>query len=120
MTYEELLPILEKNGFYCEELTNTRRFLYVYAKSATMNKTDNRNILAVLSFNFVEPKLEQIQFYSQFYITKGSVATADTVTTDWTDNEITSEKIDKKCQKIALRIKTLVERAKLDRIKNDF
>ena len=124
MTYEELLPILEKNGFSCEELTNKRRFLYVYSKSASMNKTDNRNVLAVLSFNFVEPKLEQIQFYSQFYITKGGVATADTVTTDWADNEfyneITPEKVDKKLQKMSLRIKTLAERAKLARIKKDF
>lgn len=124
MTYEELLPILEKNGFYCEDLTKTERCLYVYSKSVLANNTDNRNVLAVLSFDDDEPKLEEIQFYSQFYITKDGVATADVITVDWADNElyneITPEKIDKKLQKMSLRIKTLAERAKLKRIKSDF
>jgi hypothetical protein len=35
-------------------------------------------------------------------------------------HEITPEKVDKKFQKMALRIKTLAERAKLKRIKSDF
>ena len=124
MTYEELLPILEKNGFYCEELTKDLRCLYVYSNSALANNTDNRNVLAVLDFNDYKPKLEEIQFYSKFYLTKNGIATADVVTVDWADhefyNEITPEKIDKKLQKMALRIKTLAERAKLKRIKADF
>lgn len=124
MTYEELLPILEKNGCYCEKLTKDDRCQYVYSKSSLTNNTDNRNVLAVLSFDDDEPKLEEIQFYSQFYITKDGVATADVITVDWADNElyneITPEKIDKKLQKMSLRIKTLAERAKLKRIKADF
>lgn len=124
MTYEELLPILEKNGFYCEELTEDNSCLYVYSNSASMNNTDNRNVLAVLDFNDDAPKLEEIQFYSNFYITKDGIATEDTITVDWADNafynEITPEKIDKKFQKMALRIKTLAERAKLAKIKKDF
>lgn len=124
MTYEELLPILEKNGFYCEELTKDDRCLYVYSKSALANNTDNRNVLAVLDFDEYKPKLQEIQFYSHFYITKDGIATADVVTVDWADdgfyNEITPEKVDKKFQKMSLRIKTLAERAKLKRIKDDF
>ena len=124
MTYEELLPILEKNGFYSEELTKTNRCLYAYSKSALTNNTDNRNVLAVLDFDGKTPKLQEIQFYSKFYITKDGIATADEITVDWADddfyNEITPEKVDKKFQKMALRIKTLAERAKLKRIKSDF
>lgn len=124
MTYEELLPILENNGFYCEELTKSNRMLYVYSNSALVNNTNSRNVLAVLDFNNNKPKLEEIQFYSKFYITKDGIATADEVTVDWADdemyNEITPEKIDKKFQKMSLRIKTLAERAKLKRIKSDF
>lgn len=124
MTYEELLPILDKNGFFCEKLTKSDRCLFVYSKSAIVNNTDNKNVLAVLDFNDEEPKLEEIHFYSKFYITKNGIATADTITVDWADddfyNEITAEKIDKKFQKMALRIKTLAERVKLKRIKNDF
>ena len=73
MTYEELLPILEKNGFYCEELTQTNRCLYVYSMSSFVNVNHNRNVLAVLSFNNND-KLEEIEFYSKFYSTKGGVA----------------------------------------------
>lgn len=124
MTYEELLPILENNGFYTEKLTKTNRCLYVYSKSALTNNTDNRNVLAVISYNYYDTKLKEIQFYSKFYITKYGIATADEVTVDWVDNEmyneITPEKIDKKFQKMSLRIKTLAERAKLKRIKSDF
>ena len=124
MTYEELLPILENNGFYTEKLTKTNRCLYVYSKSALTNNTDNRNVLAVISYNYYDTKLKEIQFYSKFYITKDGIATADEVTVDWVDdemyNEITPEKIDKKFQKMSLRIKTLAERAKLKRIKSDF
>ena len=80
--------------------------------------------MAVLDFNNKEPKLEEIQFYSKFYITKDGIATEDTITVYWADNdfynEITPEKVDKKFQKMALRIKTLAERAKLKRIKADF
>ena len=124
MTYEELLPILEKNGLFCEELRKDYRCLYVYSKSALMNDDDNRNVLAVLDFEENKPKLQEIQFYSQFYITKDGIATADTITVDWADDgfyeEITPEKIDKKFQQMALRIKTLAERAKLAKIKKDF
>ena len=124
MTYEELLPILEKNGFYSEELTKDDRCLYVYSRLSLTNNTDNRNVLAVLDFNDEEPKLEEIQFYSKFYITKDGIATENTITVDWADNdfynEITPEKVDKKFQKMSLRIKTLAERAKLKRIKADF
>lgn len=124
MTYEELLPILEKNGFYTEELTKTNRCLYVYSRSALTNNTDNRNVLAVISYNYYDTKLKEIQFYSKFHITKDGIATADEVTVDWADDEmyheITPEKIDKKFQKMSLRIKTLAERAKLKRIKSDF
>ena len=124
MTYDELLPILENNGFYTEKLTKTNRCLYVYSKSALTNNTDNRNVLAVISYNYYDTKLKEIQFYSKFYITKDGIATADEVTVDWADdemyNEITPEKIDKKFQKMSLRIKTLAERAKLKRIKSDF
>lgn len=124
MTYEELLPIIDKNGFYCEELTKTNRCLYVYSKSSLTNNTDSRNVLAVLDFDNNKPKLQEIQFYSKFYITKDGIATEDTVTVDWADdgfyNEITPEKVDKKFQKMALRIKTLAERAKLAKIKKDF
>lgn len=124
MTYEELLPILDKNGFYCEKLTKDDRCLYVYSTSSLTNNTDNRNVLAVLDFNNKEPKLEEIQFYSNFYITKDGIASEDTITVDWADNdfynEITPEKVDKKFQKMTLRIKTLAERAKLKRIKADF
>ena len=124
MTYEELLPILEKNGFYCEKLTKDDRCLYVYSRLALTNNTDNRNVLAVLDFNQHKPKLEEIQFYSKFYITKDGIATEDNITVDWADNdfynEITPEKVDKKFQKMSLRIKTLAERAKLKRIKADF
>ncbi len=124
MTYEELLPILEKNGFYCEELTKDDRCLYVYSRLSLTNNTDNRNVLAVLDFDNYKPKLEEIQFYSKFYITKEGIATEDTITVDWADNdfynEIKPEKVDKKFQKMALRIKTLAERAKLKRIKADF
>lgn len=124
MTYDELLPILENNGFYTEKLTKTNRCLYVYSKSALTNNTDNRNVLAIISYNYYDTKLKEIQFYSKFYITKDGIATADEVTVDWADdemyNEITPEKIDKKFQKMSLRIKTLAERAKLKRIKSDF
>lgn len=124
MTYDELLPILEKNGFCCEELTKTNRCLYVYSKSSLTNNTDSRNVLAVIDFDNYKPKLQEIQFYSKFYITKYGIATADEVTVDWADDEmyheITPEKIDKKFQKMSLRIKTLAERAKLKRIKSDF
>ena len=124
MTYEELLPILEKNGFYCEELTKTKRCLYVYSKSSLTNNTDSRNVLAVIDFDNYKQKLQEIQFYSKFYITKNGIATEDTVTVDWEDdefhNKITPEKVYKKFQKMSLRIKTLAERAKLARIKDDF
>ena len=124
MTYEELLPILEKNGFYCEELRKDYRCLYVYSKSALVNDTDNRNVLAVLDFDDYKPKLQEIHFYTHFYITKDGIATADEITVDWADddlyNEITPEKVDKKLQKMSLRIKTLAERAKLAKIKKDF
>lgn len=124
MTYDELLSILEKNGLYCEKLTKKIRCLYVYSKSALTNNTDNRNVLAVISYNYYDTKLKEIQFYSKFYITKYGIVTADEVTVDWADNEmyneITPEKIDKKFQKMSLRIKTLEERAKLKRIKSDF
>lgn len=124
MTYEELLPILEKNGFYCEELTKDDRCLYVYSKLSLTNNTDNRNVLAVLDFDQYKPNLQEIQFYSKFYITKDGIATEDTITVDWADDgfydEITPEKVDKKFQKMSLRIKTLAERAKLKRIKADF
>jgi len=124
MTYEELLPILEKNGLFCEELTKDDRCLYVYSKSALVNDTDNRNVLAVLDFDEYKPKLQEIHFYSKFYITKDGIATADEITVDWADDEmyheITPEKVNKKFQKMALRIKTLVERAKLAKIKKDF
>ena len=124
MTYEELLPILEKNGFYCEELTKSNRMLYVYSNSALVNNTNSRNVLAVLEFDYKESKLKEIQFYTQFYITKNGIATSDTGTVDWEDdefhNKIIPEKIDKKLQKMSLRIKTLAERAKLSRIKDDF
>lgn len=120
MTYEELLPILENNGFYTEKLTKTNRCLYVYSKSALTNNTDNRNVLAVISYNYYDTKLKEIQFYSKFYITKYGIATADEVTVDWEDNEITPEKVYKKFQKMSLRIKTLAERAKLAKIKKDF
>lgn len=124
MTYEELLPILEKNGFYSEELTKDDRCLYVYSKSSLVNNEDNRNVLAVLDFDEYKPKLDEIQFYSKFYITKDGIATADVVTVDWADNElyneITPEKVDKKFQQMSLRIKRLAERAKLKRIKADF
>ena len=124
MTYEELLPILEKNGFYCEKLTKDDRCLYVYSRLSLTNNTDNRNVLAVLDFDQYKPNLQEIQFYSKFYITKDGIATEDTITVDWADNdfynEITPEKVDKKFQKMSLRIKTLAERAKLKRIKADF
>lgn len=124
MTYEELLPILEKNGFYSEKLTKDDRCLYVYSKSALVNNEDNRNVLAVLDFDEYKPKLDEIQFYSKFYITKDGIATADVVTVDWADNElyneITPEKVDKKFKQMSLRIKRLAERAKLKRIKSDF
>ena len=120
MTYDELLPILEKNGLYIEELRKDFRLLYVYSNSASMKNTDNRNVLAILEFNYKEQKLQEIQFYSKFYITKNGIATEDTSTVDWEDNEITPEKVDKKFQKMSLRIKTLAERAKLAKIKKDF
>lgn len=124
MTYEELLPILEKNGFYCEKLTKDDRCLYVYSRLSLTNNTDNRNVLAVLDFDQYKPNLQEIQFYSKFYITKDGIATEDTITVDWADNdfynEITPEKVDKKFQKMSLRIKTLAERAKLARIEKDF
>lgn len=124
MTYNELLPILENNGFYTEKLTKTNRCLYVYSRSALTNNTDNRNVLAVISYNYYDTKLKEIQFYSKFHITKYGIATAYEVTVDWADdemyNEIIPEKIDKKFQKMSLRIKTLAERAKLKRIKSDF
>ena len=120
MTYEELLSILEKNGFYCEELTKSNRMLYVYSNSALVNNTNSRNVLAVLEFDYKESKLKEIQFYTQFYITNDGIATEDTSTVDWKDNEITPEKVYKKFQKMSLRIKTLAERAKLARIKKDF
>lgn len=120
MTYDELLHILENNGFYCEELTKTNRMLYVYSNSALVKNTNNSNVLAVLDFNYDEPKLKEIQFYSKFYITKDGIATSDTGTVYCEDNKITPEKIDKKFQKMSLRIKTLAERAKLKRIKSDF
>lgn len=124
MTYEELLPILEKNGFCCEELTKDDRCLYVYSRLSLTNNTDNRNVLAVLDFEQYKPKLEEIQFFSKFYLTKDGIATADTITVDWADNEfyneITPEKVDKKFQQMTLRIKTLAERAKLARIEKDF
>ena len=124
MTYEELLPILEKNGLFCEELTKDDRCLYVYSRSSLVNDTDNRNVLAVLDFDEYKPNLQEIHFYSHFYITKDGIATADEITVDWADDEmyheITPEKVNKKFQKMALRIKTLAERAKLDKIKKDF
>jgi len=124
MTYEELLPILEKNGFYCEELTKTDRCLYMYSMSSLVNNSDNRNVIAVLTFDDDTPKLEEIQFYTKFYITKGGIATADEITVDWADDEmyheITPTKIDRKCQNMSLRIKTLAERMKLKRLNGDF
>ena len=120
MTYDELLPILEKNGLYIEKLRKDFRLLYVYSNSASMKNTDNRNVLAILAFNYYKPKLQEITFYTKFYITKNGIATEDTVTVDWEDNEITPEKVDKKFQKMSLRIKTLAERAKLAKIKKDF
>ena len=96
----------------------------MYSRSALVNNNDNRNILAVLDFSYEEPKLEEIQFYSNFYITKNGIATEDTITVDWADDgfyeEITPEKVDKKFQQMTLRIKTLAERAKLKRIEDDF
>lgn len=120
MTYEETLHILEKNGVYSEELTKSNRMLYVYSNSALVNNTNSRNVLAILEFNDKEPKLQEIQFYSKFYITKNGIATEDTSTVDWEGNEITPEKVYKKFQKMSLRIKTLAERAKLAKIKKDF
>ena len=120
MTYEETLHILEKNGLYCEKLRKDFRLLYVYSNSALVNDTNNKNVLAVLDFDEYEPNLQEIQFYSKFYITKNGIATEDTSTVDWKDNEITPEKVYKKFQKMSLRIKTLAERAKLARIKKDF
>ena len=78
MTYDELLPILEKNGLYIEELRKDFRCLYVYSKSSLTNNTDSRNVLAVIDFDNYKQKLQEIQFYSKFYITKNGIATADT------------------------------------------
>lgn len=111
MTYEELLPILEKNGLFCEELTKDDRCLYVYSKSALVNDTDNRNVLAVLDFDEYKPKLQEIHFYSHFYITKDGIATEDTITVDWADDEmyheITPEKVNKKFQKNGIKDKNI-------------
>ena len=124
MTYEELLPILERNGFYCEELTKTDRCLYGYYKYPYIKNTNFSNVIITLTFDNKTPKLLEIQFYTKFYLTKEGIAAADTVTTDWADDEfykeITPEKIDKKCRNVARRIKTLAERAKLKLINDDF
>ena len=89
-----------------------------------INKTNTETESKAYIVDEKEPKLQEIQFYSKFYITKDGIATEDEITVDWVDNdlynEITPEKVDKKCQKIALRIKTLAERAKLKRITSDF
>ena len=124
MTYEELLPILERNGFYCEELTELNRCLYGYYKYPYIKNTNFCNVIITLIFDNKTPKLLEIQFYTKFYLTKEGVAAANTATTDWADDafsqEITPEKIDKKCRKVARRIKILAERAKLARIEKDF
>ena len=121
MTYEEMKDIFVKYGFITEELTMNDRVIYVRAPEIYVNAEEEwRNVVVTASFDGKEPILEELQFYTDFYLTNNGISASNLIRIDWIDKEITEAKVERKCQKMALRIKTLAERAKLKRIKGDF
>ena len=120
MNYEQGKTILHNYGFTIQELGKDR-VLYIMG-SATFFNTDwmDGRLVGVADFNTKEPILEEIQFYSDFYITKNGIKASDYITNDWADDEITESKFERKCQNMVKRLKTLFARYKLNRINNDF
>ena len=120
MNYEQVKNILHKYGFTMEELGKDR-ILYIKGSASFFNPDGMvGTIVGVADFNTKEPILEEIQFYSDFYITKNGIKASDYITNDWADDEITESKFERKCQNMVKRLKTLFERYKLNRINNDF
>lgn len=121
MTYEEMKTIFGKYSFITEEITRVNRVIYVRAPETNFDMAkDWRNIIATAKFDYKKPILENISFYSDFYLTKNGICTSDRVRLEWIDEKITEAKLERKCKNLAKRIKSLTEKHKLNKITGDF
>jgi hypothetical protein len=121
MTYEEIKTIFGKYSFITEEITRVNRVIYVRAPETNFDMTEDwRNIIATARFDYKKPILEEIQFYTDFYLTKGGICTSDRVRLEWIDEKITEAKLERKCKNLVKRIKSLTEKHKLNKITGDF
>ena len=118
MTYEEMKTIFGKYSFVTEEITRVNRVIYVRAPATNFNMAEDwRNIIATARFDYKQPILEDISFYSDFYLTKNGLCTSDRVRVEWENEEITEAKLERKCKNLAKRIKSLTEKHKLNKMK---
>ena len=121
MTYEEMKTIFGKYSFTTDEITKSNRVLYVRAPETNFDMTEDwRNIIATATFDYKEPILEDISFYSDLYLTKNGLCTSDRVRVEWEYEEITETKLERKCKNLVKRIKSLTEKHKLNKITGDF
>ena len=121
MTYEEMKTIFGKYSFTTDEITRVNRVLYVRAPETNFDMTEDwRNIIATAKFDYKSPILEDLSFYSDFYLTKNGLCTSDRVRVEWENEEITEAKLERKCKNLVKRIKSLTEKHKLNKITSDF
>lgn len=121
MTYEEMKTIFGKYSFSTEDITKVNRVIYVRAPETNFDMTEDlRNIIATAKFDYKRPILEDISFYSDFYLTKNGLCTSDRVRVEWENEEITEAKLERKCKNLVKRIKFLTEKHKLAKITGDF
>lgn len=121
MTYEEMKTIFGKYSFITEDITKVTRVIYVRAPETNFDMTEDwRNIIATAKFDYKRPILEDISFYSDFYLTKNGLCTSDRVRVEWENEKITEAKLERKCKNLVKRIKFLTEKHKLNKITSDF
>ena len=121
MTYEKMKAIFVKYGFITEELTMNDRVIYVRSPEIYVNAEEEwRNVVVTASFNGKEPILEELQFYTDFYLTNNGISASNLIRIDWKDKEITEAKVERKCKNMVKRLKILAERHKLKKLNMDF
>lgn len=121
MTYEEMKTIFGKYSFITEEITRVNRGHICKSPGTNFNMAkDWKNIIATAKFDYKSPNLEDLSFYSDFYLTKNGLCTSYRVRLEWIDEKITEAKLERKCKNLAKRIKILTEKHKLDKITGDF
>ena len=121
MTYEKMKAIFVKYGFITEELTMNDRVIYVRAPEIYVNAEEEwRNVVVTASFDGKEPILEELQFYTDFYLTNNGISASNLIRIDWIDKEITEAKVERKCKNMVKRLKILAERHKLKKLNMDF